>query len=654
MKENNQAKARKMSALGTKFVAIVTVVLVVVCLIITVLSMTMSLSLSTDLVADHAASGVRVLQYDLNAEAQTLAATVTNWSNTGFLGSCVKSGTFTQMDDYWKDDQFNEYYYGAIYDTTGALLWSSANYKLTAVTLDKALAGETVIHFAADANLPLSLQCLVPIKRSAEITGVMVAGIDMQDNSLLDAVKEKSNCEITLFAGKTRYSTTVMNAGERAVGTDMSAAVESAVIGEGVDYLGEADILGQNHFVNYAPIKDDAGAVIGAYFAGISTADYDSMKLTVFIVCIATVIVSCLIAGLIIFLIIGKMITRPLDEVNKIADELSRGEFSTAGTSYKFAKDEMGEFAQKMTETKHELNSYISDISGVLANMAGGNFGTVNSIEYEGDFSAISDAFSTIRSNLTAIVESMNRAAEDVTAGANQIADGSQVLSAGTITQASAVDELSSAVSDISRQIERSAEGAANADELSKQTAEKISVQDVKITEMISAMQDIKDKSDQISGIIKTIEDIAFQTNILALNAAIEAARAGEAGKGFAVVADEVRNLAAKSADAANSTTALISATIESVDNGSEIAEDTARTMKDVMEISGQTNALIADISEGAAKQEEAVKQITEKIEMITNVVQQNSATAEQSAASSEELSSQAEVLKEQIAQFTV
>lgn len=653
--KKERAKAKRTSKLGMRLVTLVSVVVVLVSVALTMFSMSLSMKLSTELVADHAASGVRVLQYDLEVEAKSLAATISNWSSTGFLGSCVKSGTYTQMDSYWEKEAYGEYYYGAILDTAGNVLWQSPNYNLAAVDIAKGLAGETVIRYAADQNVSLSLQCVVPVVRSAEVTGVMVAGIDLRDPTVLDAVKEKSHCEVTLFSGEARYSTTVLDQyGNRAIGTIMMPEVRKQVIEAGEEYLGEADILGQNHFVHYSPIKSDDGSVIGAFFAGISSADFDSMRSTVMLLCIVFTLVACLGAGIIFYILIGKMITTPLNEANRIADEIGCGELSTPPSSYKFAKDEMGDFARKMEATKQELNSYISDISSVLANMAGGDFSKVNSITYDGDFAAISEAFGTIRTNLGEIVDSMNMAAEDVTVGAGQIADGSQILADGTITQASAIDELSSSVSDISRQIERSADNAARADELSKQTAEKIGVQDAEISKMMSAMDDIKVKSNEISGIIKTIEDIAFQTNILALNAAIEAARAGAAGKGFAVVADEVRNLAAKSAEAANNTNELISATIESVNNGSSIAEQTAETMKEVMDISGKTSELIADISAGALEQEEAVKHITERIVKITEVVQQNSATAEESAASCEELSGQADVLKEQIAQLTV
>ena len=233
-----------------------------------------------------------------------------------------------------------------------------------------------------------------------------------------------------------------------------------------------------------------------------------------------------------------------------------------------------------------------------------------------------------------------------------KISSGSQALAQGTSEQEASIRELSDYVQDISGKVNKNAENAKNVSEISDTATTDLKKGNAEMQKMLAAMKIIDEKSVEIEKIINTIDNIAFQTNILALNAAVEAARAGEAGKGFAVVADEVRNLASKSAEAAQTTSELISSTIEAVSNGTAIADSTAQTIESVMERFSNANSLINEISDSSAQQATMVDQVLSSVGQISAVVQNNAATAEESASASALTAAQAKELQKMVKQF--
>ena len=362
-----------------------------------------------------------------------------------------------------------------------------------------------------------------------------------------------------------------------------------------------------------------------------------------------TILVILVVCVLLLLYVIGSII-KPLQNVTESSRNLSEGnlDFHIDVNS----ENEIGVLADSLNTSVQNLKLYISDITEVLDDMAAGNLGRESQIQYIGDFVQIQKAIGAISNELSQTMEQIHSSATQVDSGSNQVAVGAQSLAQGATEQASEVDNLQQMIEQITEQINNNAEIAAITTEEADKVGEKITICNNQMHEMADAMEQISACSGEISKIIKTIEDIAFQTNILALNAAVEAARAGSAGKGFAVVADEVRNLAAKSADAAKDTTQLIEKTLQMVENGSNLTNLTQESLGSVVEGAELVTDQIKIISDASKEQEVAINRIKDSISQISTVIQSNSATSEESAAASEELAGQAQILKGLIGKF--
>ncbi len=643
----------KLKSIGKKLTLIVCLLLVVSIGITMLSTILLARNHSNGLMQDKSASSLAVLKNEVQSEGHRLGEIFSYLDSSGIVGNTLLTKNVDTIATEWNAHKGREGDFIVLAKKSGEIVWNSENYALADV--DFTTLSDTIINIGIvlDSVAGLTVQYITPVVMYDTVVGYSIVGMNLTECEYLDSIKELTGAEVTLFNGTTRYATTVQNAdGSRAVGTEMSAAVASKVIENGQVYCGTADILGNNHFVDYEPMYDLSGNIVGAFFAGYPSAEDDMSFLIMTLIALGIAAVATVATGIALTLIIRNTITKPISVAEQLADNMSRGNLGIPDSDHKFADDEIGRFVVNLEKTKHSLNAYINDISRILAGMAEGDFSQTPDVEYIGDFEAIRESFEKINTTLYGIITNMNASADDVMTGSNQIADGAQMLAEGTTKQATAIDELSSSIDSISDKVQTTADNAEQANKLSVESCEKISQQNKEMETMLAAMEDIRTKSVQISEIIRTIDDIAFQTNILALNAAIEAARAGDAGKGFAVVADEVRNLAAKSAEAASNTNELISATVEAVTNGVQIAENTAETMKAVMEYSEKTDQLVGDIHTAAAEQAEAIRQITVGIAQISDVVQQNSATAEQTAASCEELSGQSRMLKEQVDQL--
>lgn len=379
----------------------------------------------------------------------------------------------------------------------------------------------------------------------------------------------------------------------------------------------------------------------------------NTAAITSIILLIALSAVSLLFA-ILICLYIVRSITAPIKQIEKAATQMSQGDFDI--TIDYVSRDEFGMLSNRIRNLTETIKAVIQDESYLLGEIANNNFDVRTKVEekYIGEFRNIINSLRKLTVDLSATMLQINQSSDQVASGADQVSSGSQALSQGATEQASSVEELAATITEISNKIKLTAENAKNAKDRTNDASTGISLCDQQMEQLTAAMAEISETSGQISKIIKTIEDIAFQTNILALNAAVEAARAGTAGKGFAVVADEVRSLASKSAEAAKNTTLLIESTVTAISRGTALADQTAASLQEVVVSAQSVSEIVDNIADAANEQAGSIAQVTQGVDQISNVVQTNSATAEESAAASEELSGQAAILKELVGKFVL
>ncbi len=404
-------------------------------------------------------------------------------------------------------------------------------------------------------------------------------------------------------------------------------------------------------FAAYAPVLDTDGWSIAVTAPQIN---YLASTRDAMVINIAVIVVSILIS-IIVALALALNISKPMKACVNRMKLLVEGDLETPMPKIT-SKDETGVLVRSTETLVEGLRTVINDISYLLNEMANQNLDvhTAHEEVYVGSFQDILFSMRNMRIELSGAVRQVNQSAEGVANASNQLSSSAQMLSQGTTEQASAVQELAAQISTISEEVKNTANGALDARSQTHQTGEAVFLCNQKMQNLAAAMDKIRTSSEEIERILKTIDDIAFQTNILALNAAVEAARAGSAGKGFAVVAEEVRDLAGKSAQAAKNTSELIANSTDAVHTGTEIAQNTADVLLDVVNSIQSVVDAIDNIAIVSNEQAVSVEQVSEGIKQISVVVQSNSATAEEGAAASEQLSAEAACLKGLVNQFVL
>lgn len=336
-------------------------------------------------------------------------------------------------------------------------------------------------------------------------------------------------------------------------------------------------------------------------------------------------------------------ILTPLRSIEETSKQLSAGNLHDMSDYH--SDDEIGHVAHSLRQATRTLSTYVDDISHAMKQFSEGNFDVQPEVEWKGDFVDILDSFMMFEKSMSHTIRGIQSVADQVTSGAGQVAESSTGLAEGATKQAAITDNLAHTLNDISDQVAQNAENAQMISENTTEAGIEIDNSNKKMQEMVASMREINDASTEISNIISTINDIATQTNLLALNASIEAARAGEAGRGFAVVAEQVSVLADQCATAAKESTVLIETSVNAVQKGMVIADETAVRLHHVVESSKEIAAEVSSIARTMEQQKDSILQINHDVEKINDVVQTNSATSEECSAASQEMSSEAETL---------
>lgn len=640
-------------------IGIVVVISMIVLLIVNVIIPQYYVDMIYDQVAERGKGGITEYQVYLEYTADGLEKVANVMSADDSFIKSVKEKDKTAVEDYIDESGLkNTANFVAIFDKNAKTLYNSSVADAEGLAAVKdALGGKTISDYTTQLDTDMMQVVALPIKSGSEVSGVMLIGNDMTDLDKLDEVSSNNVYEYTIFSGNTRAATTLINEeGSRAMGTQITDGTYETIQQTKEMMTVRNDLFGEPYISAYSPIEDNSGAVIGMIFSGTNiTGDVkgiNRLRLIGTLISLAVIVVALI--NILVF--INKMVSEPIAKVAAAARRISEGNIGLGNSEPLNLKvktrDEIGELAASLEAISETLKLYIGEMGEILQEIAKGNLCTKPKHQYKGELVSMHDSLLHIVDKLNEAMSAIKVSAEEVSSGASQVSDGAQALSQGATEQASEIEQLSDLIKDITAQIANNAENATTVNNLVLDTTKIVDNSQNTMASLSTAMGEINDVTMQMEKVVKTIDNFAFQTNILALNATVEAARAGVHGKGFAVVAEEVRNLASKSATAAKETGELIASTVEIVEKGVGLTNETAEQFEKIVNLVDDVNVKIGNIADASNTQAAAASKIVVSVDEISRVIQTNSATAEESAAASEEMSGLAQSLENVVNRF--
>lgn len=510
----------------------------------------------------------------------------------------------------------------------------------------------------ADDVLGYCLIAYAPITSDDKVIGTVSACLSFNKNDFVDELKNLMNDDFSIFQGDTIVSTTIEDNEERAVGTRLENDISKIIFEDKNEYSGTTKILKKNYITSYIPIFSlDGEEVTGVIFSGKDISDIEKMIRTNVFFIIVTAGIFIGLSSTASLYIIKKRVKKPLASVIKTANSIAVGDINTQSLDELksvYTDDEIGKVAKAMQSAVSSI-LLIAEDSKTVANALENKKLNVDIIisNYQGIYRNIMVMVKNIFKEIINITIENKNISSEIDENAISISDVSQSLANGTVEQESSLSELAININDILSHLQYNVKSSKEATEVSKITNNNIHKSNNSMKKMLEAMIKISNNSKEISTIIKTIDDIAFQTKILAINAAIEAAKAGEQGRGFAVVAAEVRTLALKSAEAAKTTSELIENSITDVQTGEEIVNSTVKMLNTVVENAEIIDNIIIQIAKMNEIQKDKLEEINYNMSNITKVVKTTAITAEQAASASKKLAHQSATLKATAEKYT-